>query len=805
MYLSLDWIKQWVKLPKDLTPKQLALDFTMSTVEVEEVIDQAASLQGIVVGKIKEITKHPQADRLQVCQVDLGDGEEQIVCGGTNLTKGMLVAVAKVGSKVKWHGEGDLVVLEEAKIRGVVSRGMICAAEEIGLANLFPVTGEKEILDLSDFKIRVGQSLAEALLLNDIVIDIDNKSINHRPDLWGQYGLARELAAIYQTKFRDYSVNKIDARQDEVKLKVIVKEKEKCFRYLGIALKNVKVAPSPWWLKTKLQAVGIRPINNIVDVTNYVMYELGQPLHAFDLRQLDGQQIEVKLAQAGETFTTLDGVNRQLPAEALMIADKKKYVAIAGIMGGQNSEINPDTTEIVIESANFKASSIRLTSMALNLRSESSARFEKSLDPRLAELAINKAVQMILELSPEAYAASQLVDIDNNPFSDITLTVPESLINDRFGAVIPHSEIKQILERLQFGVKYKSKIFTINVPSWRATKDISIPEDIVEEVARIYGYDNIRPELPAITLQKPVFNVDYQAGKQIINWLCLSQGYDEVYTYAFTDQAWAQKLGLDLKQHIKMINTVSPELDRLNLSLLPNLLAKAEANARFFTDFKIFELQRVFDKNNTSVYHSDSAKASFLPLQNKFLSGVEVGERSAEDAWLQVKGLIASLQEQWGIDWETEKIKLNYVIKYQDIVLGHFGLLHQTLFDSNNSGLNIAWWEINFSLTRKYISDIRSYRPLPKYPSINRDLAVLLLQKYQWEDLAKEIKKVSPLLVRLEPFDVFAGAGVPAGQKSVAWHMEFRSPDKTLLADDVDQIIKEIVAILQKKFNAKVR
>ncbi len=810
MYLSLDWIKQWVKLPKDLTPKQLALDFTMSTVEVEEVIDQSAALTGIVVGKIKELTKHPQADRLQVCQVDLGDAEEQIVCGGSNLSKGMLVAVAKVGAKVKWHGQGELVVLEEAKIRGVVSRGMICASEEIGLASLFPAKSEKEILDLSDFKLKTGQPLAEALHLNDIIIDIDNKSINHRPDLWGQYGLARELAAIYSTKFKSYELAEIKPKKEEVKLKVNVKDKAKCFRYLGVAVKNVKVSSSPWWLKTKLQAVGIRSINNIVDVTNYVMYELGQPLHAFDLRQLEGEQIEVKTAQANEEFITLDGIKRELPAEALMIADKKKYIAIAGIMGGQNSEIGLDTTDIVIESANFQASNIRRTSTALGLRSEASSRFEKSLDPRLAELAIKRAVELILELCPEAYVASSLVDVDNNPFNPITLTVPESLINDRFGAIIPHQQIKSILERLQFGVKYKSKIFTINVPSWRATKDISIPEDIVEEVARIYGYDNIKPTLPSVALQAPVMDISYQAAKEIVNWLCLAQHYDEVYTYPFTDKAWVKKLNLDLKNHLKVKNAVSPEQEFLNVSLLPNLLQKAEDNTRFFSDFKIFELQRVFDKSNTSIYHTDNQKANWLPMQDKFLSGVEVSKQPVANAWLQVKGLINSLSLHWSIDWHLEKIKLPfaaqaYELKYQDMVLGKFGLLTKELFDSNNQDLSIAWWEINFTLASKYISNNKTYEALSKYPSVNRDLAVVLDQKYLWEDIAKEVKNVSSLIVRLEPFDVFAGAGIPAGQKSLAWHLEFRSPERTLLADEVDEIMKEIVSVLEKKFQARSR
>ncbi|MBT7553544.1 phenylalanine--tRNA ligase subunit beta, partial [bacterium] len=562
MYLSVNWIKDWVKLPKDITPQQLAHDLTMSTVEVEEVIDQAASLENIVVGKIKEITKHPQADRLQVCQVSLGNKEAQIVCGGDNLANGMLVAVAKVGSKVRWHGEGDWITLEDVKIRGVKSAGMIAAASEIGLGNLFASKSEKEILDLSKFNLKVGENLASALGLDDFIIDVDNKSINHRPDLWGQYGLAREIAAIYRTKLKDYDVAAIKGKED-IKLKVNVKDKDKCFRYLALAIKNITVGPSPWWLQTRLQSVGIRPINNIVDVTNFVMYELGQPMHAFDAGQIDKNQIEIKTAKKGEKFVTLDGEKRKLAEDYLMIADGKKYVALAGIMGGQNSEINSDTKDIILESANFKAANIRRTSTALGLRSESSARFEKSLDPVIAEYAIKKATELILELNKEAQIASKLVDIDNNPFTEVNLKIEEKLINDRFGVVIPQKEIQDILTRLQFGVKYKDGNFDVKVPSFRATKDISIPEDLVEEVARIYGYDNIQAGLPRATIQEPTIDVALRAVKDIRYWLSCAQSHVEVYNYPFANLAWTEKLGLEIKNHIKVSNSFSPELQYL--------------------------------------------------------------------------------------------------------------------------------------------------------------------------------------------------------------------------------------------------
>ena len=683
---------------------------------------------------------------------------------------------------------------------------MIAASTEIGLGELFPLRAENEILDLTRLKVRPGQPLSEALGLNDVIIDIDNKSINHRPDLWGQYGLARELAAIYKIKLKDYKVVDLDSRV-RGKLKVTVSDKENCFRYLGLAIKGIRVTESPLWLKSQLQSVGIRPINNIVDVTNYVMYELGQPLHAFDNRQIANNHIEVKQAQKGEVFVTLDGEKRKLPEGALMIADSDKYVAIAGIMGGQNSEISQDSTDIIIESANFRDYSIRRTSMNLGLRSESSARFEKSLDPVLAEAAIKRAAQLILELCPEATLVSQLVDVDNNPFKAISLQVPEELINKRFGVIIPTADIKDILKRLQFEVTYKAKVFTIKVPTFRATKDISIPEDIVEEVARIYGYDNIQAQLPIVTLQKPRVKIEYQAGRDIKQWLALSQLYNEVYTYPFTDLDWAKKLNLDIGQHIKVKNAVSPEQSYMNMSLLPNLLKKAEENMRWYEEFRIFELERVFDKNNKGIYKTSTAKDKFLPKQDKMLAGVEVSTQSQEQLFLSIKGLIDSMMRYWGIDWSIESTnivyaKAAYQIKFQENVLGHFGVLDSDLFDSRGAKVNIGFWQLDFTLLIKYISQAPRFQQLPKYPSINRDLAIVVNKNLNWQQVQDEVLKISPLIQKIEPFDVFTGKSIGDNKKSIAFHLEFRSDDRTLLAEDIDKIMENIVEILQKKFEA---
>lgn len=806
MYLSLDWVKDYIKLPKK-TDKDLALDLTMSTVEVEDIIRVQDSLKDIVIGKIKEIEKHPQADRLQVTKVDIGSDIEQIVCGGSNLYKGMLVAVAKIGSKVKWHGEGEYIILEKAKIRGIESSGMIVASTEIGLNNLFPSKSETDILDLSHLKVKPGILLSEALELDDTVIDIENKSINHRPDLWGQYGLARELAAIYRIKLKEYKFPELEIKKEE-KLKVSVKDKDNCYRYLGLMIKNIKVEESPWWLKKRLFSVGIRSINNIVDITNYIMYELGQPMHAFDSKVIVDNHIIIKKANEGDEFITLDGEKRKLSKDSLMISDENKYLALAGIMGGQNSEINNNTVDIILESANFKASNIRRTSTRLGLRSDSSSRFEKSIDPVLAELAIKKAAELILSLNDEAYIASELVDINNNPFKSIELKVSEDLINKRFGVVIPTKEIKDILERLQFEVKYKSEIFYIKVPSFRATKDISIEEDILEEVARIYGYDNIDSKLPKVELQKPDLDISLTREKNTKYYLALGHEYNEIYTHPFTNIEWAKKLNLDLvNSHIRVSNPMSPEQSFLNISLLPNLLSKVEENLRYYKEFKIFELQRVFDKNKDGKYKVDGDSKKLLPRQDKHLTGAEVTENSDQEAFSSIKGTIDALSKYWNIEWNIEEnnkvyTELAYDIKYQDIVLGSFGLLNKELTPEKK---NITFFDFNFSLLSKYINENIKYNIISKYPSIERDIAIIIDKELNWEEIEKEVYKISSLIIDVKPFDVYSGKGVENGKKSLAFHIEFRSKERTLLTEEVDKLIKSILKILDKKYQAKLR
>src|SRR3989339_2242514 len=492
MKISLNWIKQYVDIPKDFTPQELALRLTMSVVEVDAVEDQKSRYDNMVVVEVLNVVDHPQADKLKVCKVKAGSAEYQVICGGSNVRKGLKGVLALPGALVKWHGQGNLVKLSQAKIRGVESEGMLCAAAEIDLADEFnEPTFTQAAAGLGDgigelSAGKSGQPVAEVLGLNDVILDIDNKSLTNRPDLWGHYGLAREVAALLGKKLKPLELNEKIVEDSQVDLKIDIQDAENCSRYLGAVMGNIRIAPSPRWLQNFLKAVGVRPINNIVDVTNYVMLELGRPSHAFDRRQVIGDTIIVRRAKDGEVFTTLDGVDRKLDASMCLIGDAKRSIDLAGIMGGENSEIKDDTSEIILELANFNPVNIRRTANALGLRTDAAVRFEKSLAPALAELGLRRILAFIQDLLPEVKIASKLIDVNFEKEAKREIEVSYDFINQKIGQEIPKKDVLKILDSLSFKYSDKKGVLAVEPPAFRSAKDIAIAEDIVEEVARIY-------------------------------------------------------------------------------------------------------------------------------------------------------------------------------------------------------------------------------------------------------------------------------------------------------------------------------
>jgi len=811
MNISLNWIKQYVDLPKTVKSEELGLKLTMATVEVEGVENMAESLNNVVVGKITKIAPHPNADRLRLTEVDIGSRKVKVVCGGSNLAEGMLVAQAMPGAKVRWHGEGELIVLEIAKVRGEESEGMICTSAEIGLVAMFPAKEDAEIVDLSNLKCKVGTNLAEALNLDDAVYEIDNKSVTNRPDLWGHYGMAREVAAIYDLKLQDYPLKKI-AEGKDINIKVKVEAKADCPRYMAVAVSGIKIAPSPEWLQKRLLAIGQKPINNIVDVTNYVMYDLGQPMHAFSADKIVNNEIIVRLAQEGERIKTLDEVERILQPEDLVIATKDKAVALAGIMGNENSQIEENSDTIILESATFNPVTIRRTSSRLGLRTEASIRFEKSLDPAIAELALSRAVSLILEMIPEAKVASAVVDVKNYKNTQNTIAIDFDFIKRRIGVDLGNDRIIKILTNLGFGVKATKKSLKVTIPSWRATKDINIKEDLIEEITRIYGYDNLTPEMPPVKIEYKEPNELRNLERQVKQILALRFGANEVYNYSFVDRTWLAKIGFT-SEHIELQNPWAENMNLMRRSLVPNLLENAVNNFRFFDQINIFEVGKTFVENQKGPSARPGTDA-LLPTQDLIVGGIVSG-KTGEEAFLSAKGFVEALCEKAQIKpvlntqnplapWCHPKQYMQVLIGKES--LGYFTVLHPEVASKIGLEKNLAVWEINLNLLLQFAADKIKYKALPKYPAIELDVSVIVDEKTAWQDIQKLVLAIDPKIVKnVCLLDIFKNDKIEAGKKSITFRTTYQAEERTLEMQSVLNLQKNILEQLKKAVSAEVR
>jgi len=806
MFISRNWLKDFVKIPDSLAAKELGLKLTMATAEVENIIDQTESLKGVVVGEILEIKKHPNADKLSLVIVDLGKTKLSIVCGAPNIAKGQKVPVATIGTILP-----NGMKIEKVKVRGEESSGMLCAEDELGLGS-----DHSGILIL-DKKLKVGEPLAKALGLDDIIYEIENKTLTHRPDLWSHYGLAREVAVILREKLKVYKVNKVPASAEAAagkgKLDIKIEDFKLCPRYMGVVLEGIEIAPSPDWLKKRVEAVGMRSINNIVDITNYVMMEIGQPLHAFDYDKLEGHKIIVRTAKAGEKIKTLDDKDRELDENILVIADARKPVAIAGVMGGANTEIDNKTKKVIIESANFDHVSIRKTQAKLGLRSEASIRFEKSLDPNITELGIKKAIELIFQLCPKAKAVSKIEDVKKFKLNQGPIKISFDLLNKRIGQALEPAKVKSILENLGFVVKKQKDGLSILVPTWRATKDVSIPEDIVEEVARIYGYDNLKVTMPLVAMERPEINKERELEKKIKFILAYGFNLNEVYNYSFVGEEQVRKLELNLKDYVKVANPQAKEWNLLRRSLMPNLLENVVLNSRFYDDFGLFEV------GSTYLAEAKGAKISnhetkYLPLQDKWLSGV-IQEKKNDKPFYIAKNVIAGLLSQLHFDYKLEKInnvlplaKKTRAVKVlvQNKEIGYISELADGLYEKLDLKIKVGFFEINLSqLTELYSDEIR-YKTIPKFPSIELDVSMIISKNILWEKVNQLVKSVEKDLIRqVNFFDVYEGEGIPAGKKSIAFRIEYRSDDKTLTLDEVRIIHEKVLKTLEENLGAQIR
>lgn len=801
MKISLNWLREFVNIPKDVNTQKLATLFTIRTAEVEGAENQAAEYHNIVVGQIQELHAHPNADKLRITKTSVGKETLQIVCGGTNLYEGQYVAVAMIGAKVKWHGEGELVAIQETKIRGVESFGMICAGEEIGVDQTPGEGGERPILDLSPLNPKVGINLAELLEKDDTILTVDNKSLTHRPDLWGHYGIAREVAAITDEKLKPLKTAvKFPSKGESYSVEV--KDPDLCPRYIGIQIDGIKIEPSPMWMQKRLHAVGYRPINNIVDVTNYVMAELGQPLHAFDVKKLD-KGIVVRRAKENEKITTLDGVERKLSKDMLVIADDKKAVAIAGVMGGNNSEVDDATTKILLEAATFHPSSIRKTSVKLGLRTEAVQRFEKSLDPNFAETAANRACELILQICPSATIAAPKTDIRNFNEKTIAVQVNLSKVFSKIGVEIPVKKVIDILEKLEFKAEeLPENRLKVKVPSFRATKDISIEDDLVEEIARMYGYENIQPLLPELPIKLPMQNHERIKKHYARQILAYGLGFNEVYNYSFYSLNDIHKNLLPEELHIKVQNCLSEDQSHLRISLMPNLLKNVAENLKHTDNFRIFEIGRTYEDLQ-----------EYFPKEEKKICGVIVlNKKTKGDVFYEAKGALETFLATFRIPgMEMRKGETLcpyahpnryagwYLKKNGEEIARVFELHPLVAKNCGVEGAKISAFEINFTKLMQIEPKELKYKPVPKFPGITVDISILIGKTHEIGSLQKAIQNTDKQLIKeVKLFDIYEGPNIPPDKKALAFSIQFQADDRTLTDEESRKTQEKIFAELRK-------
>lgn len=808
MHLSLNWLKDFVNIPSKIKAEDLGRLLSLHTVEVEKIEKQSDKFKNVVVGKILEIKKHPNADRLQLTRVDVGKEVLDIVCGASNIEVGQMVPVALVGAVLP-----NGIEIKEAEVRGEKSSGMLCALDELGMGS------DHSGIMILDKKAKLGQSLGDYLGLKDTVFEVDNKSLSNRPDLWGHYGIARDIAALLDEKVKPIKLsNKVLGRPSgKVNLQVKIDDKKICPRYMAIAMEGIVVAPSPDWMQERLIAAGMRPINNIVDVTNYVMLELGQPLHAFDaelVRKGDDYKMGVREAKAKEKIETLDGESRELSTEDIVITDLDKPIAIAGIMGGANSEIGDKTKNIIIEAANFDYISIRRSSQKLDIRTESSMRFEKGLDPNLCETGILRAVELIKKVSPKSKVASELVDEKNFSLNTGPIEIDLSWLENMVGQKIEKEKVFSILENLGFEAEHKnSEILKIKIPTWRATRDISIKEDLVEEIIRIYGYDNIKAVMPKIDMGGVEVNKEKILERKIRDILSGAPAMSEVYNYSFVGEEQLKKLNIDYSRHIRLLNPIASNQSLLRQNLAPNLINNIVFNQPRFDSIKIFEIGNIYLSSEGSI-SKDAEKNGFLPYQEKRL-GLALASGDMNNSFSKIKGIIEYLFSALDINiyykesetmpsWADGKYFAEIMFGPENIgyVAGISGSLGRGVGLKKESVIS----EINLLKIYEIFSakDVRKYEPLDKFPHLVRDLAFVVESKVLYNDIKKEIMNFDKLIKRVELFDVFQGGKLGEGKKSMAFHIVYQA-ERTLVSEEVDGLQKKLIKNLEQKFGAKIR
>lgn len=795
MKLNRKWLNEEFVDLSGVPDREFVETMTIAGQKVETYERLDAELRNVVVGRVVSITRHTNSDHMWVCQIDVGAGEPvQIVTGAQNVHEGDLVPVAQHNS---WLPGG--VHITKGKLRGEISNGMLCSLKELGLTlNDFPYAIEDGIWILQE-DCKPGDDINTVIGNDDTVVDFE--ITNNRPDCYSILGLAREAAAAFNKPMRHHDPVVRGGAAGELSelLEVEVPAEDLCRRYTARMVRNVKIAPSPKWLRQRLRANGVRPINNIVDITNYVMLEYGQPMHAFDYRYVGSGKIVVRRSEPGEALTTLDGNVRTLTPGMLVIADETKPIGLAGIMGGENSEIMDDTVDVVFESANFNGTSIRQTALALGMRTEASGKFEKNIDPLLTLPAVDRACELV-ELLGAGEVMDGVIDVLNDIPEPRTIELEPDRINALLGTDISEADMVEYLRRLEIPVEGHE----IRVPSWRP--DLVGMADIAEEVGRLFGYNNI----PTTTFRGAATEGGYTEAMKLENRagsLCRSLGYSEILTYSFVSPSIFDQIRLpedsSLRNAMRIQNPLGEDASIMRTVALPSMLAILARNNAYHNDaVKLYELAKVYLPKPGQI----------LPDEPKHLV---LGTYGEHEDFFKMKGEIEAFLRGMNVPearYTAEKHDPTFHpgrcarVSVGGVDLGCFGQIHPLVARSYGIDGEIFAAELNFTALLSLQLPEKTYTPLPKYPAVTRDIAVVCDEAVTVAALSDCIRAAGGKLLRsVELFDIYRGKGIASGSKSAAFRLTLRADDRTLTDADSDGVVSAVLAALGKELNAKLR
>ena len=814
MKASLQWMNEYVPLDLNRPAQELADELTQAGIPVEEVLSMDPGLKKIYTGKIVEITKHPDADKLQVCQVQClsEDGEEitkQIVTAATNVAVGQIVPVAYHKSRL-----ADGTEIKKGKLRGVVSEGMFCSVAEFGISSDLVRPEEAQGIYIFPEGTPIGLDIKEALMLDDTVYEFELTA--NRADCFSMVGLSREFGIMTNQKalFPVIMVNE-NGESIEGKASVAIEAHDLCTRFTSRLVTNVTIEPSPLWMQNRLRNSGIRPINNVVDVTNYVMLELGQPMHAYDYDCVADHTLIARRAKAGETLTTLDGNERELNESMLIIADTKGPIGVAGVMGGLTSEVTDKTTNVLFEAAVFNGPSIRRTSKALGMRSEASGRFERGVNHKYTAYAIDRAAQLLQQICPSCKVSVGVIDVYPEPVEQRTVTFTAEQINDYLGTSIEKDRMVDILTKLEFGITESGDTIEALVPTWR--DDVTGMPDIAEEIARIVSYDNIAPTIPVAILSSGGMTPKKALTKEVTHYLAHA-GLSQIITFSFMHKEGLTNMmlpeGDSRYTAIPILNPISEEFPYMRTTLVPAVIEAAKRNiAQQNKDLWLFE--------TANVYEPKALPLTEVPHERPMACGIMMG-KVTEAAWNQaqrdtdfydvkgvVDGLLAKLGlTQYDIQPSSESyyhpgVSAHYTVN--GVTIANYGELHPQVVKNFDLSGKVYMFEIDLEAVLSITVPPFRYQSFSKFPGTSRDLAIVAPVSVTSGDIVALIKEHGgEYLESVSIFDVYEGEHIEAGYRSLAYNLQFRSMDGTLNDEDIDGAIQAIIDALATK-NCKLR